>query len=1257
MLNKKIKKLVRDPKLFFHDMFKKNKIKLQQVVPQTVNGHYQYSVVSAVYNVGRYLDDYFKGFTSQKLNFKNHIQLILVDDGSTDNSSEIIIKWQKKYPNNIKYIWKENGGQSSARNLGMQHANADWVTFIDPDDFVDQNYFSSIDDFLYKNKKNDYYILSTKIVFYIENNRAFKDTHPLNYKFLKGNASCSIDNIGKNIQLSAATAFFRNTQLKLSGLMFDPAVKPNFEDGKFIAEYLLSVERGMAAFLSEAKYYYRKREDGTSTLDTAWEKPERFTHVPKFGYLSILKKYKDEKGYVPVNIQRTFLYEIVWNLKWLLNKPEKVHFLTDEEREGYLSTLMESFEYIDVTTILNFELAGCWFYYKVGMLSLFKNICPESQIVYIEDYDRNKKMVQLRYFSRCVSNEVIYVDGVDTFPGYVKTISHDFLGEKFLIERRIWISVDEAKTINVNLDAKSTRLSLASKQYPQNVNVSDIAKHFENIIPKYNKNPIYVGSWLLMDRDTQADDNAEHLYRYIRKNHCEKKIYFVLRKNSHDWGRLKNDGFNLIEFGTTEHEDAMRSCSKVISSHADKYVTNYLGPRMLHGRHFVFLQHGVTKDDLSGWLNRKEHIDCFITATTDEYNSIVNNESRYYYGEKEVKLTGFPRHDRLVELKEKSEKLIIVMPTWRLSIVGDVIDGGNERAINPDFMSTKFASHWHSFLHSSSLKNLAKEFGYKIAFFPHANIQPYLHLFNIPEYIEIIRHHEGSIQNLFSKASLMITDYSSVAFEMAVQDKQTIYYQFDEDECFTGAHIYSKGYFDYRTHGFGPVVTKEDDLIHALELALKNGSVPDHEVLDRIRNTFPLRDGKCCERVFNAIKDLDDKYEYSLNLEIVHKYACQATLAKKWEVAEQRWNNYITAVHEVNIKDYLYYIESLRYVGKLDQALLLISSLICHEIESVRNELLNARALIYMSLHRWDDAILDWEMSGNAIPENKMYCLSLAYSGKAGKLTNMLSMDLDNNVIPACILFANSEWRNLISYLEHFRETSSGEFWPFLLLLKSYAYRTLEMANMAHECLVEFEKTSTGEIQCRFEIVRLAHANGNASKVIGQLDHASHKIEILPFEFIYYYLHALRVSNSNDKSHSLYGKIDRSGLEKRPDLRYYLDICVLEKDWTEIITILSSSDYPLFDFDKDIYLSVAYKNTGNYVQAYKTLCESTYKYNLEKWLLRSELAQINDEWDDAYSSWRQYVLLTGSVPFTEHLEQLQKLKMLSELTQLRDSVN
>lgn len=138
----------------------------------------------------------------QSLDFKKHIQLILVDDGSSDHSAAIIKKWQKKYPNNIHYYYKENGGQASARNLRLQYVKADWVTFIDPDDFVDVDYFKNADETIAHD--NNLKMVVANLVFYVEKNKFLKvrDRHPLKYRFNKAVNKVSIENLGNNINLS-----------------------------------------------------------------------------------------------------------------------------------------------------------------------------------------------------------------------------------------------------------------------------------------------------------------------------------------------------------------------------------------------------------------------------------------------------------------------------------------------------------------------------------------------------------------------------------------------------------------------------------------------------------------------------------------------------------------------------------------------------------------------------------------------------------------------------------------------------------------------------------------------------------------------------------------------------------------------------------------------------------------------------------------------------------------------------------------------
>ena len=98
------------------------------------------SVIVPVYRVEKYLNECIDSILSQTY---ENFELILVDDGSPDNSGKICDEYAEK-DKRIKVIHKENGGVSSARNLGLDNANGEYVTFIDSDDFVDKRYLKAL---------------------------------------------------------------------------------------------------------------------------------------------------------------------------------------------------------------------------------------------------------------------------------------------------------------------------------------------------------------------------------------------------------------------------------------------------------------------------------------------------------------------------------------------------------------------------------------------------------------------------------------------------------------------------------------------------------------------------------------------------------------------------------------------------------------------------------------------------------------------------------------------------------------------------------------------------------------------------------------------------------------------------------------------------------------------------------------------------------------------------------------------------------
>jgi glycosyltransferase involved in cell wall biosynthesis len=94
------------------------------------------SIIVPLYNTERYLQRCFDSLVNQTL---KEIEIILVNDGSTDNSSKICDEYAKR-DRRIKVIHKENGGVSSARNTGMELASGEFLAFVDSDDYVTKEY-------------------------------------------------------------------------------------------------------------------------------------------------------------------------------------------------------------------------------------------------------------------------------------------------------------------------------------------------------------------------------------------------------------------------------------------------------------------------------------------------------------------------------------------------------------------------------------------------------------------------------------------------------------------------------------------------------------------------------------------------------------------------------------------------------------------------------------------------------------------------------------------------------------------------------------------------------------------------------------------------------------------------------------------------------------------------------------------------------------------------------------------------------------
>lgn len=488
-----------------------------------------------------------------------------------------------------------------------------------------------------------------------------------------------------------------------------------------------------------------------------------------------------------------------------------------------------------------------------------------SQKISFDKLDSESDLLRARYlYSETPPVEHFLRDGKPQMPAYAKTrgvyAGHDFR----IFERILWLYVPagEEAVFSLTIAGQKTGLNhtpaqlkaafeprpLDDRGFPPDIRA---LRHLARSCAIHEK---FRDAWLFIDKDTEADDNAEHLYRWVRRHHPEINAWYVLGRNSHDWSRLETEGFRLAPHGEMEHHALFLNCVKLISSQMDRYIFQPLDERYVTDfprPQFVCLPHGVTKDDVSDWFNSIP-FDIFIAATHSEARSITEDGSPYVMTKKEVRLGGFPRYDKWLEPVEK-ENIIFVMPTWRADLVGEWNGKGQKRAKNPHFQSSKFVHMWKELFDDPRLKALVSRHGYRVVFFAHPCFEIYLDDMPFPDYVEKRSKNHGSMIDIMQRCKIMITDFSSVAYDMAYMRKPVLYYQYESKADFTRSQKWVSGYIDYETMGFGPVCRDIDTLIRRLdEACASDGVIPD-PYRTRAENTFAFHDANCCRRAYEFI--------------------------------------------------------------------------------------------------------------------------------------------------------------------------------------------------------------------------------------------------------------------------------------------------------------------------------------------------------------------------------------------------------------------
>lgn len=872
-------------------------------------GNFKFSIVTAFYNTEIYIRECIESVINQTLDFKENTQLILVDDGSSDDSKEIALSYQEKYPDNILILSKENGGPSSARNLGLKHAEGEFVNFLDSDDMLEENALSNVLNFFRKNE--DISIVAIPIF-----PLGYEEEYPLQDKFNESKIVNVFDDY-RYPHLHMPSTFIKRECL--DGFDFDERLNIG-EDGLIINKILIDEEK--YALLDDTTYYCRKRPDETSILDTIKSKKEFFNDKINYFYRQLIDYSIDKKGFLPDFIKYVIAYDIshyyTIPTSDVLNKEEFLQFRKDlHEILGYIEEDLIT-GHLFITDIV-----------KTFMVYL------KNDEFHIEVKSDNVLIKSNDYIVNSLRDELLFIDVIEIIDGVLNisalfrsSCDYDYL---------------DVEAIKINSDG--------SKE-------SFMGKFFS--YPTTNRYPVEsIGVCWKFDYcvdfkiPLKENDTSRIIFNLIydeNGNHAE--MHNPIQFQNYDAGLSKvcnyliKDGQMVIYNGSDESfylqpysfvksaKLEVISILKMIKDHNSSMISGisyhllflFMYPIMRNKRIWLFQDRVDVADDNAKHLFRyavgqDDEVKKYFVIRKDceDFNEMkkidanivplgsFKNKFLYLFAEKMISshvnhswLNPFfnPKHpyfnglltiekcflqhgvikdDLSSWLRKFFQNLHLFLTSSdyeRDSIMGDTYNYDDEVVkafglprhdylkFNVAKKEILFAPTWRKYLINRAAFEKSDYYFRLNSFINNERLlkaienKGYKLVFkphpDLEQFLDLFNIEDivevnthDSYQTIFNNSAVMITDYSSVFFDFSFLKKPVIYYHEGDD------YHYDKGYFDYETMGFGDVIDNEEALVDKIIEYMENDCVMEDKYQKRVDKFFKYTDQKNCKRVYD----------------------------------------------------------------------------------------------------------------------------------------------------------------------------------------------------------------------------------------------------------------------------------------------------------------------------------------------------------------------------------------------------------------------
>ncbi len=260
---------------------------------------FKFSIIISLFESQSYINESLDSIINQSLNFKDNVQIIIVDNGSIDNSREIVAEYKSKYPDNILLLDKENEGFTSSCNYALKYVEGEYINFLLANDKLTKNTLKEVYTF-FNNHYDEIDIVNLPVIIFSKQ----MSKNLLEYLDLDKQLLVNLDDEPVKSILPYYSNFIKSDLIK--DIEFDTDLVSGAID-LVIAEILL--KKRVYGAVNTSRYLFRKRNTDDRFVEDSLSK-RNFTEKIKLFYLKLIEISKDSKGNVPYFIQHIIVKQL-----------------------------------------------------------------------------------------------------------------------------------------------------------------------------------------------------------------------------------------------------------------------------------------------------------------------------------------------------------------------------------------------------------------------------------------------------------------------------------------------------------------------------------------------------------------------------------------------------------------------------------------------------------------------------------------------------------------------------------------------------------------------------------------------------------------------------------------------------------------------------------------------------------------------------------------------------------------------------------